>query len=445
MQAIDAARIFMADSLGFHIIFVLFGLTIPVLVCWFEWIGIHKQDSRFLDVAFFWSKIMTVLVISGVISGTVVALQMSLVWPGILQFGGQVIGLPFMLETYAFIIEAVFLSLYMVTWNSKKISRYLHLLFGVAIIIGSTMSAYLITSVDAWMNLPTGFTFTKGVVQNIQAVKAMFSGAALIEFFHSMAGYYLAASLAIVGIYGFKLLRTKALERESKSHGMDLVVIRKVMVFAGISLLFCAITGDLTGKYLAKYEPSKLATIELVETTSSHVPLVFGGVQDSRGNITGPHFEIPDALSILAGGSASSVVKGLDATPVSQRPPAYIRALYQVKLFLIGLLTLAVLAFFALKLWRPSLLMKMGALISMVAAGFLGIVLVELGWMITEIGRQPWAVRGYLTTSEAVTKTHDIATFGYFFPIAFALLAVVTVMAIYKLAVAENTDARSKA
>jgi len=106
-HTLTAARVLMGDSLGFHIIFVLFGLTLPVLVVWFEYMAIRRKDSKLRDVAKFWSKIMALLVITGVLSGTVIALQMSLVWPGILKFGGEVIGLPFMLETYFFLIECL--------------------------------------------------------------------------------------------------------------------------------------------------------------------------------------------------------------------------------------------------------------------------------------------------------------------------------------------------
>lgn len=98
-ESLHAARVLMGDSLGFHIIFVLFGLTLPILVSWFEWMGIIRKDPKLIAIAYFWSKIMSLLVIAGVISGTIIALQMSLVWPGILQFGGEVIGLPFMFET----------------------------------------------------------------------------------------------------------------------------------------------------------------------------------------------------------------------------------------------------------------------------------------------------------------------------------------------------------
>lgn len=119
-EGTEAARVLMGDSLGFHIIFVMFGLTLPVLVSWFEHMGIKHKDQKLINLAKFWSKIMAMMVITGVISGTIIALQMSLVWPGILKFGGEVIGLPFMFETYAFLIEATFLALYMATWNRPK-------------------------------------------------------------------------------------------------------------------------------------------------------------------------------------------------------------------------------------------------------------------------------------------------------------------------------------
>jgi cytochrome d ubiquinol oxidase subunit I len=128
-SALNAARVFMGDSLGFHIIFVAFGLTLPILVSWLEWTGIIKNKPELVNIAKFWSKIMALLVVAGVISGTIIALQMTLVWPGILKFGGEVIGLPFMFETYAFLIEAVFLALYMATWNNKKVKPKLHAVF----------------------------------------------------------------------------------------------------------------------------------------------------------------------------------------------------------------------------------------------------------------------------------------------------------------------------
>ncbi len=425
-HATQASRVLMGDSLGFHIIFVLFGLTLPILVSWFEFMGIRRRDAKLTNVAKFWSKIMALLVITGVISGTVIALQMSLVWPGILKFGGDVIGLPFMFETYAFLIEAVFLALYMTTWN--KVSPIVHWLFGLGIIVGSTASAFAITSVNAWMNLPTGFTIVDGAFHNVDVWKAMFSETSIIEFVHSMPAYYVAAALAMAGLYAFKIARSK-----SKDHTLDWFIVHRLMLFVCAAFIATVITADLTGKYLAKHEPAKLATIEIVEQTKSNAPFVFGGFKNAEGKTVGPYIQIPDALSLLVGGSASSEVTGLNEIPKNERPPAVIRLLFNVKLTLIIGLTAMIVFYFAIKYLRPRWLANRPLLISSSIVGFVGIVIVELGWMITEIGRQPWAVRGYVTTSQAITKTHDITTFGYVFPLAFVLLFGVTILAIRKI------------
>jgi cytochrome d ubiquinol oxidase subunit I len=371
-----AARTLMGDSLGFHIIFVLFGLTLPILVSWFEWMGLKRHDQKLLDLAHFWSKIMALLVITGVISGTIIALQMSLVWPGILKFGGQVIGLPFMFETYAFLIEAVFLALYMKTWKSH-INPWLHWVFGLMVVLGSTASAYTITSVNAWMNLPAGFTFQGGKIDNISVWHAMFSRTAVVEFIHSMPAYWLAASLSVAGFYAIKVAREKRAQRFGGAHKLDWFIIRRLMLLSSIT--------------------------------------------------------IPDALSILAGNSPSTVVQGLDKVKKSEQPPLWIHTLFDIKMTLMNALVAALVLFWLIAWKRPKWFGSRLSLLPLSLLGLITIAMVELGWMITEIGRQPWAVRGYVTVEQAITKTHKVASFGYIFPLLYVILFAVTVFALRRI------------
>lgn len=433
MEHLNASRLLMGDSLAFHIFFVMFSLTLPILVVWFEWWGLHKKDKQSVDTAYFWSKIMSLLVITGVISGTVIALQMSLVWPGILKFGGEVIGLPFMFETYAFLIEAVFLGLYMLTWKNPKVPRPLHIFFGIMVFVGATLSAYAITAINGWMNLPTGFTIVEGTFRDIDVWQALFSKAAIVEFIHSMPAYYLAASLIIASLYGIKILRSKPKDRLSKKHSFDWVIIKRLTLFAIACMVALVITADITGKYLAKYEPVKFAAIEMVNETDNRLPFVFGGVPGDDGTISGPYFVIPDALSLLVGNSADTTVKGINEYPEDQRPPSYIRAIFNIKLTLIGILTAVLALYVVLKWLKPQWLASGLFLVPFVVVGFFGFVLVELGWMLTEIGRQPWAVTGYVTTEQAVTKSNNVTTFGFLFPAAFVLLLFVTILAVRKI------------
>ncbi len=428
-EGVNAARVLMGDSLGFHIIFVMFGLTLPLLVIWFEAMGIRRKDKKLLGVAKFWSKIMALLVVTGVLSGTVIALQMSLVWPGILKFGGEVIGLPFMFETYFFLVEAIFLGLYMMTWN--KVKPWLHWFFGFMVFAGATGSAFVITSVNGWMNLPTGFDIVDGNFANVDVVAAMFSTPALVTFFHSLPGYYVAAGLFITGMYALRLFLTRKQDLGNDKHKLDYFIVQKLMIFVAIALVFSAITADITGKYLATHEPVKLAALELTYETTTNAPLVVGGVSDGKGGIVGPHFVIPNALSILACNSPGCSVEGLDATKAEERPPLYVHTFFDIKMTLITILALIVPLYFVLRRWYAGLL-KNKLLLGLFAfiISWFGIVIVELGWMMTEIGRQPWAVRGYLTTQEAFTKTHNVAEFGYLFPAAYVVLFVVTIAAL---------------
>lgn len=432
-DSLHAARVLMGDSLGFHIIFVMFGLTLPIIVSWFEFMGIRRKDPQLKATAYFWSKIMSLLVITGVLSGTVIALQMSLVWPGILKFGGEVIGLPFMFETYAFLLEAVFLALYMFTWNNPRIKPWLHWVFGLMVVLGSTMSAYAITSINGWMNLPTGFDIVNGKFENVDVLAAMFSKPALVTFFHSMVGYYVAAGLFIAGLYAFRLLKTRSSNLGAKKHQLDYFIIQKLLLLVAICFVGSAITADITGKYLAQNEPEKLAALELQYQTGTHAPLLIGGVTDGKGGVTGPHFTIPNALSLLACNSPGCSVQGLNETPVDKQPPKYIHTFFDIKMTLITILAVVVPLYFVLRRWRPTLLRNKLLLLGFVCISWFGIAIVELGWMMTEIGRQPWAVRGHLTTAEALTKTHDITSFGYLFPLSYVLLFGLSVVAIRRI------------
>lgn len=155
MDHVNAGRVLMGDSLGFHIIFVMLGIALPLFTLFIEYWAIRRKSAELMKTAKLWSYIASVLVVTGVISGTVVALQMFFVWPGILQFGGKVIGVGFMLEGYAFLIEAIALAFYVATWN--KIKGYKHIFIGAFIPLGAALSGVLITAVNAWMNHPTGF------------------------------------------------------------------------------------------------------------------------------------------------------------------------------------------------------------------------------------------------------------------------------------------------
>ena len=425
MDQLMAGRVLMGDSLGFHIIFALLGVGLPVVVAILEFMALRRGDSELRKSAKFWSYVSGILVITGVLSGTVVALQMFLVWPGILQFGGKAIALAFAWEGYAFILEAIFLGFYLKTWDKLKGWAHWALLWPV--IIGASLSGFLITSVDAWMNHPSGIAVANGQVISADPVGAIFTQTTYLQASHSILSYYLTAILLAAAVFAWRLLRGTA---TGKAAAAARLAAGRLGVIALVLLGGIVVLGDLSAKYLATNEPVKLAAIEQLATSAAHAPFRFG------------EWEVPGLLSWLVGGSTGTFVRGLDAVPSDQLPPLYIHTLFDIKLILIVLLSCAVVGFAGLYLAKSHRAFTKPWLWLVVAAPLVSVSVIELGWMVTEIGRQPYAVMGYVTTSEAITTSPGVLALGWLFPAAYVVLAAVTTYAIRRLVAAQKGGAK---
>ncbi len=425
MEHLQAARVLMGDSLGFHIIFALLGIGLAVCMSLLELISLKRKDNALRENARLISYVATVLVITGVISGTVIALQMFLIWPGVLQFGGSVIGLGFTLEGYMFILEAVFLAYYVASWNRLK--GYAHWLLSIPVIIGSTGSAFFITAVNAFMNNPVGFDYINGQVLNPQPAEALFSVTSFSQFFHSVSGYYLTAALVVTAAYAWVLLRKKQLKVGTPKTAQTIVKI--FGVFSGLLVISTMLIGHVSAQYVAEYEPTKLAAIELQKETQANAPLLIGGSANPDGSASGG-LEIPGALSWLIGGSTDTVVQGLEETPQELWPPLILHTLFTIKMALVGVIAITLL-YFSYHILRkrarayPRALLKL-----LVIAPFLSAAVIELGWMLTELGRQPYAVYGYVLTKDAVTTHSEVWALAWLFPTVFILLLALSIWAV---------------
>jgi cytochrome d ubiquinol oxidase subunit I len=425
MNHLEAGRIFMGDSLAFHIIFALLGVGLPLMISIFEFMAIRRKDNSLREATRLWSYISGVLVVTGVLSGTVVALQMFLIWPGILNYGGKAIAPAFMLEGYAFIIEAVFLAFYLKTWD--KLKGYAHWVLSLPIVFGAGASAFLITAVDAWMNHPTGFTVLDGKVTDPHPWQAIFNMTSYLESTHSILGYYLTATLVIMGAYAVVLLRKKKAKPADVKTAK--FIMQRTAIMAVCFLAAIAVYGDLSGKYLATYEPTKLAAIELRDTTTTNAPLIIGGTPQNDGSAKGG-VAVPGLLSFVVGNNTSTTVQGLDATPQNEWPPLVIHTLFDFKLLLIALL-LVIPVTFLYGLYRAKkFAFSKGMLVTTTTLPFISLAVIELGWMVTELGRQPYSVYGYQLTSEVYTKSQGVLALAWLFPVAYVVLLVVTLAAI---------------
>lgn len=427
MDELQATRALMADSLGFHIIFVMFGIGLPVVFSLLEFWGIRRNDKKLIDAARLISYIATILVVVGVVSGTIIAIQMSLMWPKLPEFGSAMIGLPFMFEGYAFILEALFLGYYMLTWD--KIKGYRHWVLSLPIILGAFLSAFFITSVSSWMNNPQGFDYVNGKIVNADVWAGIFTPTTFFMVSHSVLGYWLAIFLTVAAGYAWLLMKKNPSIADQKTAKFILV---RFMVISFVLVTLIGIVGHFQTQYLAKSQPRKLAAIELVPQTTTNAPYIIGGELSDDGTTVDGGIRIPGALSILAGNSTNTEVKGLNEFPREDWPLLIVNKLFEFKMLLVGVLIAVPLLFLVFYKFKPTYAYKKPMLIAMLAAAPIAFIVVELGWMVTEFGRQPYVVNGYLRTEDAFVNNPGILQWGYIFPSLYVVMFIVTVIAVRK-------------
>lgn len=425
MDNTSAARVLMADSLGFHIIFALLGVGLPLVISLVELWSIRHRSESLREAARRLSLVSIILVVAGVASGTIIAIQMSLMWSGLVNFGGPIIGLPFMLEGYAFLLEAIFLALYVTTWN--KLRGYKHWLLSLPIILGALLSAVFITSVNAWMQQPGGFDLIDGKIANPDIWAGIMTRTTLLMTSHSILGYYAATLLLVVGGYAWYLWRKKPSASAQKTVKFIMIRLSIIAIVLGLAV---GGLGHFKLQYLAKTQPRKFAAIELVPQTTTHAPYVIGGHLSEDGRSVEGGIRIPGLLSLLTGNSANTKITGLNAFPRRDWPLLIINRLFEAKMVLVGLALAIPAGFIALYAkWRSKAFSR-PMLLALMVAGPLLVIIIELGWMITEFGRQPYAVNGYLRTEDAFTANPGIIQWGYIFPSLYLVLFGVTALAL---------------
>jgi cytochrome d ubiquinol oxidase subunit I len=408
----------MGMSLAFHIIFAVVGIGMPVLMVVAESRWHRTGDAIYLDLAKRWAKGTAILFAVGAVSGTVLSFELGLLWPEFMRFGGAIIGMPFSLEGFAFFTEAIFLGVYLYGWD--RIAVRAHIVAGSIVAISGAASAVFVIIANAWMNTPRGFDMLNGKPVNIDPIAAMITPAAFPEVLHMVLAAYAATGFAVAGIHAFLLLRDK----RNAFHRRALSVALLVGAPAAIAQPF---SGDISARYVARWQPAKLAALEGQFVTETGAPLRIGGVPNEAARETRYALEIPRGLSLLAFHDPNAEVKGLDAFPESDWPPvAIVHFAFQI---MVGLGTfMALVALWALVTkWRKRELAERPALLRAIAiAGPMGFICIEAGWTVTEVGRQPWIVYEIVRTADAVTPMPGlIVPFSVFTILYFFLGAIV--------------------
>lgn len=425
MDPATLSRILTALTLGFHIIFATIGVGVPVMIMIAEWMGIRRNDPHYFLLARRWARGFTVTVAVGVVTGTCIGLQLSLLWPSFMQVAGQIIALPLFLEVFAFFFEAIFLGIYLYTWDRFR-NRVYHWLLVIPVVLGSSASAFFITTVNAFMNTPQGFKLENGALTNIEPWKAMFNPATPSKVLHVLSSAYVTAAFVLAAITAWFILRGKRTEYHRKA-------LRLTMTWGLIFAAATAIIGDLSGKYLAEYQPEKLAAAEWHFDTKKQADLLVGGVLDPRTLEVKGALRIPGALSILAHGTPNAEVKGLNEFPRDLWPPLFIHYTFDsmvgIGFYLVGVAVLFIWA----RVWKKRYEWNRWLLRLIVLAGPLAMAAIEFGWIMTEVGRQPWILRGYMRTVQGATTASNVGEMIVLFALLYAVLGTVCTLVLVRM------------
>ncbi|WP_026907104.1 cytochrome ubiquinol oxidase subunit I [Paucisalibacillus globulus] len=419
-----ASRLLTLLTLSFHIIYATIGVGVPLMIMIAQWIGIKKNDMHYILMARRWAKGFVVTVAVGVVTGTIIGLQLSLLWPQFMELAGNIIALPLFMEVFAFFFEAIFLGIYLYTWdrfeNPKK-----HLLLLIPVALGAGMSAFFITIVNSFMNTPAGFDIVNGQLANANPIAAMFTAAMPTKVSHVLATAYMTVAFMLAAIAAYKLIK-------GSNHAYHKKALYMAMRIGLVFAIATAIIGDFSGKFLAEYQPEKLAAAEWHFETEEGAPLLLYGVLDENQEIK-YEIRIPYALSILAHGDPFSEVVGLDQFLKEEQPPLVVHYFFDL-MVTIGMFMIFLALIYWIGMKRAwSFVQSTWYRWLIVLGGPLSFLAIESGWWLAEVGRQPWILRGIMTVDQAATTSDYVGHMFILFAGLYIVLGVGTVVVLTRI------------
>lgn len=440
MDNLTAAREQMALSLTFHIIFAVLGVGLPWLLLFVEHRAIVTGDPVWKALARRWSKALAILFGIGAVSGTVLSVEFGLLWPAFMERFGAAFGVSFSLEAFAFFAEAIFLGLYLYGWD--RLSPRAHWWCGVPIAIGGTLSALFVTTANAWMNTPVGIVTADGKVVESEPFAPFQAPTAWPQITHLLIAAAMCTGFTVAAVYAVGMLRGK----RGKYYQRGLTVGLAVgLIFTPIQLL----VGDWAIRAVEKNQPTKMAAIEALPHSGDNAPLSLGGVYDEETGELKGGIEIPSGLSLLLGGSPNTHVTGLDKTPKEDQPPVTTTHLAFDLMVGIGLGLFALTGWALWRHRRAAGTWRMRAdndeswtkvftsrwfLRALAISGPAAMTALIAGWIVTEVGRQPWIVYQLMRTEDAVSTAPGLEVWLYVTIVIYTALSITLISVLRRLA-----------
>lgn len=415
MEELVAARLQMATSMVFHIVFAAIGMVMPYFMMVSHYKYLKSNDETYLQLTKVWQKGVAIFFVVGAVSGTMLSFELGLLWPEFMKHAGPIIGMPFSLEGTAFFVEAIALGFYLYGWKKIK-NKWFHWWTGAIVGISGVASGILVVAANGWMNAPSGFDFVNGEFLNIDPVAALFNKAWFSQALHMTLAAFTAVGFAVGGLH---LLQYRKNQKTLHKKAYEIA-----LVFGVIAAILIPVSGDIAAKDIAVRQPAKLAAMEAHYETEDGADLIIGGIVNEETQQVDYAIRIPGALSFLAFNDFNATVKGLNEFPEDEIPPVAIthysfQIMVGIGTFLMFIGFLYLISF-KKKSWRDK---KLFALLFILATP-LGFIALEAGWFVTELGRQPWIINGVMKTKDAVTPVQGMQFSFYLYTAIYASLAV---------------------
>jgi cytochrome bd ubiquinol oxidase subunit I len=394
------ARSQMAFTLGFHIILACLGVAFPAMMLIANYRGLRRNDPDAMRLAQRWSKVAAVTFAVGAVTGTVLSFEFGLLWPAFTGRFGEVFGVLFAIEGIFFFTEAIFIAIYIYGW--KRMSGWAHFWTGVPVVISGIGGAFSVVAVNSWMNQPGGFELgPDGSVTSVDLSEVIFNAAVPYEAPHMILAAYIVTGFLVASVYAVGMLRG----RRDHYHRLGLLI---PLTVGAIATPIQIAVGDTAARAIAEDQPVKFAAMECVQTTHRNVTEYIGGICTEDGVKGG--IGIPGLDSLLVGFSTDTKVTGLDSVPEDKRPPFNTLLHWCFDAMVgIGFLLMGLGAWLAWTWWRRREVPRTPWFLRAVSvSGIAAIVALECGWIVTEVGRQPWIVYKVMRTEDAVTGASGV-------------------------------------
>ncbi len=400
MDAVILAKIQFWITIGYHFIFPPLTIGLAWYIVYFMTKYIMTKNRYYKDLSWFWVKLLATTVAIGIPTGIVMEFSFGTNWSEFARFVGGVFGSMLTLEVFfAFFLESIFLGIMLQGWKSSRISDRVLWFSSIMVAIGSVISAFWILCANSWMHTPRGFIVEEGRAILIDFWQAIFTPSMFPRFFHTINACLMTGSFFIIGISSWYLLKNKHVQVAQDS-------IKIALIVGFFLALFQVVLGHWNSTMVAEYQPAKFAAQEAIFETDSGIPLIlFAILDETKIYFKIDTFFIP-LLSILLGNPKATVIGLNDLSP--DIPPIILTFYSFHAMVILGGILILISGLGVVFLWRKKLFMsswvyQKSFLRLAVLCLPLPILANELGWITTEVGRQPWIVQGVMRTIDGIS------------------------------------------